>query len=222
MTTKKFNDLKKLSNEELKTYRKEIKPLNPNWHEYTNLVVDYGTQKVACTDRLIEPYVTSRSHGLEVFVGLVKLVKDLKPRSLVDLGCGAGDFLYSAHKYGAKVYGLTIHVGEVLYARDQYKLENVIPADLRDIDEYFTPNSLDMVVVHKAFDFITNEERIETMKRIYRVLKPGKWFVHVDDSFRFKESVLPEWDFSPFYKEVKLDKKYPCQGVLQVFTKNVQ
>jgi SAM-dependent methyltransferase len=221
MTTRTFDDLKGLDARDLEKYKVEIKPLNPNWHEYANLIIDYGKNKVAVSNRLVPPYVTSNAHGQNVWDGLIDLVKDFKPDSVVDLGCGAGEFLFKIKDLVKEVYGLTIDCGEVSYARDTYGIANVIPADLRDIADYFEEASLDMVVAHKSFDFIADEDRIETMKKIYEVLKPGKWFVHVDDCFRFHESVLPEWEHDKYFTEANLNKEYPTQGKLTVFVKNV-
>jgi SAM-dependent methyltransferase len=215
METKHLKALKSLSDKELDAYQREIRPLNPAWKEYANQITDYGVNKVAVTNRYLQPYLASELHGKDIFDGLVELVKDLGVKTVVDLGCGAGEFL-SKLPPRMKRYGLTIDVGEVKYARKVFKLDGVVPADMRDVDKYF--RSMDMVLAHRSFDFITDYERVELMAKIHRVLKPGGYFVHVDDE-RFPESVLPEWDHR-YYKEVSVGN-YRTKGKLTVL-QNVQ
>lgn len=218
-TTKLFEKLKALYGDDLLNYHKPIKPMWDQWPEYTNQIVDYGTHQVAVTNRLIKPYITSILHGTNVWDGLVELVKDLHPTSVVDLGCGAGEFFTKLPK-GLEMYGLTIDVGEVVYARNIYHLDNVIPADMRDVDKYFKQDSIDMVVAHRSFDFIDPKDRVDTMVRIYDVLKPHGYFVYVDDE-RFKESQMPTWNYKEFYRQYIPNKTYYAKGKMTILEKYV-
>jgi len=211
MTTKIFQNLKDIP---LEGYKVEVKPLSPDWIEYSNYIVDYEKENLARTNRLIPPYVGSNNHGDDFYNDVIELVNELKPESVADLGCGAGELL---SKIDCKEkYGLTLHVGEVKYAREVYKLENVVPADMRDIDLYFRPNSIEMVIAFWSFNYLNPEERSETMTKICRVLKPNKYFIYMDE-YGHQATLIPENDehFVYNHKETKW-------GRLSVLMKNVQ
>lgn len=216
-TTKKFNQLQSMSDDDLLKYHKPIKSLWDKWPEYTNQIIDYSTNQVAVTNRLLRPYITSELHGENVWDGLVELVKDLKVQSIVDLGCGAGEF-FTKLSPNLELYGLTIDVSEVYYARNTYHLPNIIPADMRDVNKYFKPDSIDMVVAHRSFDFIDPKDRIDTMIDVYGVLKPHGFFVYIDDE-RFEQSKMPQWDFSQYYKLYQPNKTYYAKGKITILEK---
>lgn len=206
--------LKKLLECDLNGYKVEIKPLNPNWVEYNNLVVDYSEDMCAVTNRLIPPYCTTNNHGPDFYSGIVSLVKDFTPESIIDLGCGAGELL---SKLDCKdKYGLTIHVGEVKYARDKFGLSKVIPADMRDIDKYFDFNSIDMIIAFWSFNYLRPNERLALTSKIYNILKPSGCFVHVDE-YGHPLTELTRWDKR--FTQVIVD--YPVDGRLTVLQKNV-
>ena len=160
-----------------------IKPLREGElaSEYNAWIADYSKEKLAVTDRLISPYHASETHGSDIYKEYRKLLKILKPKSILDLGCGAGELLNISKEVlpEADLFGVTIHYGEVLEAREKYNLE-IAPADMRDIDAYFNKDSLGLVVAHASFQYIVEGDRLEVVKKVQQILKKGGYFLMVD------------------------------------------
>ncbi len=155
-----YNDLKSTP---LDLCKRSILPVSRGElaNEYGDAIQDYSTEKSPLTNRLIQPYITSETHGENVFDGLVNSVNIDVPydSNVLDLGCGAGEFLSKLNHPKTNLYGVTIHLGEVKYARENYGLENVCPIDMREIANYFEDGFFSCIVAHCCLHFITPEER---------------------------------------------------------------
>lgn len=130
-------------------------------NEYGDAIQDYSTEKSPLTNRLIKPYITSETHGPNVFDYLVNSVNIDVPygSNILDLGCGAGEFLSKLSHPKHNLYGVSIHLGEVKYAREIYGLENVCPIDMREIAKYFDKGFFSCIIAHCCLHFISPEER---------------------------------------------------------------
>lgn len=212
---KKFLEIK---NKPISECKKKIPDL---WGtEYASQIVDYGKEKVAVTDRYIQPYITSETHGAGVFNGIVQLVNHLGVKNVFDLGCAAGEMLHEIKKSNDSIdlYGCTIHLGEVEYARNNFGLENVVGIDMRDIDEYFDEGFFDCIIVHCSFSFIVFEDRIATAKKIHKLLKKGGYFIYVDYRGE-KDSEMPPWNWEYYYDLHELDISVDTMGYLTIYRK---
>lgn len=150
-------------------------------NEYGDAIQDYSVEKSPLTNRLIKPYVTSETHGSEVFDYLIESIRNNVPwgSNVLDLGCGAGEFLSKLY-YHCR-YGVTIHLGEVQYARKHYGLEDVCPIDMREIESYFENEFFSCIVAHCCLHFITPEERTTLVNgAIYSLLKPNGLLYIID------------------------------------------
>lgn len=168
----------------LKDCIREIDPLSRGKYanEYNDRIDFFDKKKIALSDRLIKPYITSETHGERVFDGLYKLIENLEVNTVLDLGCGAGEFLGGLKDRGYRnedLFGCTIHLGEVEYARKVYGL-NVVPADMREIDLLFTPKSLDLIVAHCCLHFIVPEDRSKVLEAAYAILKDDGYLLVID------------------------------------------
>lgn len=218
ITTEKFNELLKVDLDNLKI---QIKPVARGHlaSEYNDFITDYSAAPVSLTNRKIDPHITSQTHGRNVFSGVLKVISLLKRNnSILDLGCGAGELLLSLKDKPRDLYGVTIHVGEVKFAR-KFGLPNVIPADMRDIDKYFNANSLDIIVAHHCFQFIPMEDRHELCKKILKILRPGGCFIFVDYKGEQSSSLPPE-SFNLFRKMPTPPNTIAC-GNLYVLHKSI-
>lgn len=212
----KFNELK---NKSLSECKREIKPLAklPNGNEYNSYIADYYKEQIAVTNRFISPYITSQTHG-DVFKDLVPFIKSLKINNLLDLGCGAGEFLSKFKDTDITLYGVTIHLGEVKYAREIYQLDNVVGMDMREIDEYFDVSYFDCIIAHCSFNFITNEDRIDVLKRAHKILKQNGYFIVVDYK-GIEDTKLPEnWGQENYYQIIYTPDIY-VMGNLTIYKK---
>lgn len=172
--------------------------------EYNSWIADYSTEKLSVQNRFMTPYITSENHG-DVYSRYRVLLENIKPKSILDLGCGAGELLAVSRQVlpDAALFGVTIHYGEVLEAKEKYNLD-IAPADMRDIDRYFTPNSLDLIVVHCSFNFLVEEERVEVSKKAQEILKVGKHYLVVDYQHKKEESGLNS-EVDGLIKKAELD-----------------
>lgn len=178
--------------DEAKSGQKAIPPVSRGElaNEYGDKIADYSKEK-SLSNSLLAPYITSVTHG-EVFSNLITLIDDLEVRSLLDLGCGAGEFLALSKEYNKKVayaYGCTIHLGEVEYANQNYLLDSIVPADMREIHKYFCPNSFDAIIAHCCLQFITVEDRQKLLYNIRDLLTDSGYFIVVDYKFNIKTGV---------------------------------
>lgn len=209
-----------LKNLPLENYFKKIKGVRRGnlASEYNDFIFDYSKEPVSITKRLIKPYITSENHGENVFDGLISLIDNLKVKTILDLGCGAGEFLSKVSNKieGLEAYGITIHVGEVRYARDNFKLSNVVPMDMREINQYFNNDYFDCIVAHCCLHFIEPDERLDLLDKVNKLLKIKGYFIIIDYKFN-KETGLSS--YNPFlFKEINF-KNYNTMGNLMVLQK---
>jgi len=100
----------------------------------------------------------------------------LSPRSgmsLLDAGCGTGNFSLKLARRGCKVLGVDISADMLAIARCKAEQEQ-LPIELLEMDVYdlrFADNSFDGVISMAAWEFIKDEET--AFAQLYRVLKPG-------------------------------------------------
>lgn len=153
-------------------------------NEYADKIAFFDKEKIALSNRLIPPYITTETHGKNVFDDLYKLVKYLGSKSILDLGCGAGEFLYGLKTRGYKdIFGCTIHLGEREYAKNNYEINSVLPLDMREIDWAFLTNSLDLVIAHCCLHFLVEKDRQKVLNATHRILKANNYFIIVDYKF---------------------------------------
>jgi SAM-dependent methyltransferase len=173
-----------LLNSDLQNYKKVIRPLktdHPLSREFGPWIANYEKENLAITDRFIPPYITSHTHGRAIYAGLKTFIDDIKPKSVLDLGCATGELLYEIKKIdnSIKLYGCTIHVGEVFLCEELYGI-NIIPADMREIDQYFNADSLDLIIAHCSLHFLKEEDRIEVAQKSRDLLVKNRHFFVVN------------------------------------------
>lgn len=157
----------------------------PLANEYGDEIGFFDKKMIALSKRLIQPYITTETHGRNVFDGLYRLLEDIGPSEpLLDLGCGAGQFLYNLTLKAYKdIYGCTIHLGEREYAKNVYGIHTVLALDMREIDRAFKPNSLKTIVAHCCLHFITKPDRQKVINASHKILRPSGNLVVVDYKF---------------------------------------
>jgi ubiquinone/menaquinone biosynthesis C-methylase UbiE len=151
--------------------------------EYGKGVVDYHKVK-SVANRFVPAYKTSDTHGMDIYKGVPTVMEYLKPESILDLGCGIGEMLVMMGREDphAKLFGCTLHVGEVLVAKERYNLP-LLAADMRVMDEYFMPNTLDLVVAHASMHFLDEKEQQKCADSVRKIIKDDGHFlvIHYKD-----------------------------------------
>jgi 2-polyprenyl-3-methyl-5-hydroxy-6-metoxy-1,4-benzoquinol methylase len=101
---------------------------------------------------------------------------DVQNTSILDVGCGSGLYLVTFLKLGAKyVAGQDIDESSINCAKGITEKLN-LNADLKIGDcsnLQFADNTFDFVFSGDVFEHITEKKKDETLKEIFRVLKPG-------------------------------------------------
>jgi SAM-dependent methyltransferase len=178
---------------------KKIKEVNREKkfaNEYGDSIEDYSKVKSPLSNRLIKPYITSETHGENVFDGILELLDILKPQSILDLGCGAGELLYKIKDIKIKV-GCTIHIGEAIYAKEVYNIDTIIPLDMREAVNYFMADEFECIIAHCSLQFIVPDERQILIKDAYDILSKGGTFIVVDYKYN-KETGIEGLDIGAF------------------------
>ena|SRR3989344_1137861 len=134
-----------------------------------------------------------------------KIVVDKKKMSVMDMGCGIGNFLPTLSKKFAKVVGFDFSPKMVDISKDKVKnLKNVtvLVRDARDLSEFY--NQFDAVVTVNSI-LLPNIRDIEKMfKEAYNVLKQGGVLLGI---FPAMESFL--------YQALLIQEKYLDNGETQ-------
>ncbi|ALJ06242.1 ubiquinone biosynthesis methyltransferase UbiE [Pseudalgibacter alginicilyticus] len=129
---------------------------------------------------------------------VVKLVKETKPNSILDIATGTGDLAIALAQTSAeKIIGLDISSGMLDIGKEKIKkkgLETKIDMVLGDSENMpFEDNTFDAITV--AFG-IRNFETLEKgLKEIFRVLKPKGTFVILETSMPTKTPYLQGYTF---------------------------
>ncbi|MDF2529413.1 MAG: malonyl-[acyl-carrier protein] O-methyltransferase BioC [Gammaproteobacteria bacterium] len=111
----------------------------------------------------------------EVSASLIERVQMIKqqPQSILDLGCGTGEFTYRLSKLypKAKVIGLDIAEQRLKYAKKQrlwFNKTRFVPGNIESLP--FADNSFDLIVSNLSLYWV--EDLAKAFKEIQRVLKP--------------------------------------------------
>ena len=95
-----------------------------------------------------------------------------KQKKLLDLGCGQGrDSVY----FSSLSYDVTAldYSSQALLSLSQ----QTILSDIRDINQYFKSNSLDVIYSNEVLHFLTKEDAMKLINRILIILKPCGFFI---------------------------------------------
>lgn len=91
--------------------------------------------------------------------------------SVLDVGCGAGRDTREISKFGYAVTGIDLSEKMLEIARGKTPGASFSKMDFRQLG--FNDNTFDGVWANASLFLVTKDEVIESLKEIYRVLKPG-------------------------------------------------
>lgn len=133
---------------------------------------NYKQQSVQNFDRQAADYDNKHygEHARKLYPILFEEIKLFQPSSILDLGCGTGEFIHQIlQRYDdMKIYGLDLSKEMLIVAEEKLKGK----AELIQGDSQYLPyedETMDMIICNDSFHHYP--EPLEVINEIYRVLK---------------------------------------------------
>jgi ubiquinone/menaquinone biosynthesis C-methylase UbiE len=139
---------------------------------------------------------------LDLFLNKVQ-----KNGTIVDIGCGPGQFSYYIDQKGFKVIGVDYSAEMIKIAREKNPKLEFLHLDMRNLS--FNENSIDGLLAAYSLIHIPSQDIQKTINRFYKVVKPGGYIeiiVQKGEQDRIvKEPLMPtEKMFVNFFTVEKL------------------
>lgn len=166
-------------------------------------------------NRLAEKYSRQPVANPDAFERKIAITRScMSPGDVIlDIGCGTGSLALRLAPHAAHVHGLDLSSEMVRIARDKATVQKVSNVTFHvgafDEDISFAPESLDGLCAYSLLHLL--EDRTTALQRIYRLLKPGAFFV--SSTVCLKESWVP---YTPVLRVMRWLGKAP---LVKVFTK---
>lgn len=131
---------------------------------------------------------------------------------VVDVGCGTGSLALHLAPHAAHIHGLDLSSEMIRIARDKARTQKVdnVTFHVGPFDDSFTtlaPGSLDGICAYSLLHLV--EDRAAVLDRIYRMLKPGGFFI--SSTLCLGESWVP---YRPLLRVMRWLGKAPMVKVL--------
>jgi len=134
------------------------------------------------------------------------IVNSAKSGSLLDIGCGVGDFLLALATKGFTGIGVDYNKVSIELAQ-QKALKNNLPIEFTCIDasNIAETNSFDFIVMNDVTEHVSDKELITIFNKVKKLLKPnGKFLIHTPNGL----GLCHETDSSILQKIYKSYLKY--------------
>jgi SAM-dependent methyltransferase len=122
---------------------------------------------------------------------------------VLEVGCGMGFMLDSYRKDGWEVQGVEPNKGYCQFIEEEMKID-VVPKILEEAD--IPDNSADLVILLHVIEHVPSP--IDTLREIYRVLKPGGYLL----------METPRYDSLTFKLLGRRERSVSCNGHIYFFT----
>lgn len=102
-----------------------------------------------------------------------RIERHTRPGRILDVGCMDGGLLKNLEQHGWEVYGFDTKPEAVTFARDELGLPNITVGELQEIQ--YPPAHFDAVNIWGVLEDLENPR--ESLKDVYRLMKPGAWLI---------------------------------------------
>lgn len=130
------------------------------------------------------------SQRIEKYEKVIETIEKYKPQkgSLLDVGCGRGEFAYAAGKRNWNITGTEVSRSFADYAKEKFSI-NVLIGDISDLE--LPDAKFDVVCLNSVIQYVQDPKR--TLERIKTLLKTGGiLYIEVtnEDAFVFRAGDL--------------------------------
>jgi 2-polyprenyl-3-methyl-5-hydroxy-6-metoxy-1,4-benzoquinol methylase len=116
---------------------------------------------------------------------------------LLEVGCGAGEFLFAAKHAGYEVTGLDFNQHAISTAKESYGLETVYSLSIEDYLSRGPTTTHDIVCLFEVIEHL--EDPVSTVRSIKQLLAPGGYLVLTMPSHRRWPHLYYQHDFPPHH-----------------------
>lgn len=113
------------------------------------------------------------------FLQKAKSIAELRPNlKILDYGCGRGEIVVAGRKEGLDIYGSDIFYEGDRICIEELKKNNLLGDAILEIENNripFPDEMFDLVISNQVFEHVEDLEK--TLSEIYRVMKPGAFFI---------------------------------------------
>jgi SAM-dependent methyltransferase len=155
----------------------------PKWFEMM-----FSTAEDDC-DRWGHQWRASQKFRYQLALSLIQeRLSQPQPKSILDIGCGLGDFTNMVHTINKKnsLFGLDISQNAITRAQNKYREIEFRCGALPSVD--YPRKMFDGIVAMECIYYLTDQERKIALKNIFKRLKPQGWFLFsspIDDGTRY-------------------------------------
>lgn len=105
-----------------------------------------------------DPYVSVNRHQKDVLKKVSSVLGNKKPKRLLDVGCGSGNFLAFARKYCWEVSGIDFDSNAISSAKEVFQIDDVQQKDIISYAESGGHKKFDLVTFFDVFEHIDNHK----------------------------------------------------------------
>ena len=121
----------------------------------------------------------------------------LKYTKVLDLGCGAGEFILKLEKIGCEAFGIDFDEGAIKIAKNNFGLKNVFSMSFDDFFNRTDVGKFDIITFFEVLEHL--EAPADFMNKIKKFLKPGGKIVFSTPSRERFFVNANKWDFPPHH-----------------------
>lgn len=150
----------------------------------------------------VEPYIGFGNEVKKLHEVFIDIVNEIKPKTLLDLGCGQGDLLAAMPKE-IKAKGIDLSSEQIKVCKE--KGLDASTTNLFDLEEKFET----IIATFDVLNYIPKEELDKFVKKIYDSLEKGGYLVFdVNSKFAFEEIVTGSIVIDEDDKFITIDANY--------------
>lgn len=105
-----------------------------------------------------------------------RILPNINSSSILDIGCGDGNFVYYLQENGCKdVRGIDLSEEQISIGKNM----GIKGLELADLHAYLLnfENCFDYIIARDVMEHLTRQETFDALLKIYRALKPGGTFI---------------------------------------------